>query len=95
MGAGDLQYGNSGMRQPPRFASAALSTYGTQLAVASLSFLSVLIAARALGPAGRGDVAFLATIAVLSSSLGIFGIDEANSNLAASEPRLRRALATN
>jgi len=81
--------------RPPRFSSAALATYGTQLGVAVVSFLSVLVVARALGPAGRGDVAFLTTIAVFSSTLGLFGIDEANANLAASEPGLRRALATN
>src|SRR5918994_4276730 len=82
-------------KRPPRFATAALSTYSTQLAVALLSFIGVVIVARGLGPAGRGDVALLTTITVLSSSLALFGIDEANVNLAGAEPRLRRALATN
>lgn len=79
----------------PRFAHAALETYATQLGVAVLSFASVLIAARALGPEGRGELALLTTMAVLTSSVGLLGIDEANVNLAGSEPRLRRALATN
>jgi O-antigen/teichoic acid export membrane protein len=82
-------------KRPPRFAAAALSTYTTQLAVALLSFVGVLIVARGLGPSGRGDVALLTTITVLSSSLALLGIDEANVNLAGVEPRPRRALATN
>ena len=57
--------------------------------------LNVLIVARALGPEGRGDVAFLTAIAWLTSNVAAFGIQEANANLAGAEPRLRRALATN
>ena len=86
---------HGGDARPPRFASAAISTYATQLTVALLSFVGVLIVARGLGPSGRGDVALLTTIAVLSSSLALLGLDEANVNLAGAEPRLRRALATN
>lgn len=85
----------SGELSKPRFASAALQTLGTQLGLALLSFGSVLIVARTLGAAGRGEVAFLTTIAVLSSTLGLLGIDDANVNLAGREPAHRRALATN
>ena len=54
-----------------------------------------MIVARALGPEGQGDVAFLTAIAWLTSNVAAFGIQEANANLAGAEPRLRRALATN
>lgn len=81
--------------RPPRFASAAAATLATRFAVAFLSFVSVLIVARALGPAGRGDVALLTTIAMVSSQLGRMGVEEANVNIAGAEPRTRAALATN
>jgi O-antigen/teichoic acid export membrane protein len=49
--------------QPPSFVSSALFTFGTQIAVAVLSLVNVLIVARALGPTGRGQIALLTTIA--------------------------------
>jgi O-antigen/teichoic acid export membrane protein len=79
----------------PSFVSAALQTYGTNLLVAFLSLLNVLIVSRTLGPVGRGDVVFLTAIAWLVSHLSTFGIQEANANLAGAEPKLRPALATN
>jgi O-antigen/teichoic acid export membrane protein len=48
-----------------------------------------------LGPTGRGEVAFLTAIAWFTSNLATLGVQEANANFAGSEPRLRRALATN
>lgn len=77
------------------FARAALTTYGTNFAVAVLSLVNVLIVARALGPEGRGDVAFAITVAVLSSSLAAFGVQEANANLAGTDPTLQARLASN
>src|SRR5438552_5960680 len=79
----------------PSFVSSALATWGSQLAVAVLSLANVLIVARALGATGRGDVAFLTTVAYLTSQLALLGVEQANINLASAEPRLRRALATN
>jgi O-antigen/teichoic acid export membrane protein len=79
----------------PRFASAALTTFATRLVVAALSFGSILVIARSLGPEGRGDVALLTAIATLSSQLAVLGVDEANVNLAGTDPRRRAALATN
>jgi O-antigen/teichoic acid export membrane protein len=70
-------------------------TYGTQVSAAFLSLFSVLIVARALGAEGRGQVAFLTAITFLTANLATVGVQEANANLAASDPRLRRALATN
>jgi O-antigen/teichoic acid export membrane protein len=76
-------------------ASATAITYGTNLAVAVLSLANVLIVSRALGPAGRGGVVFLTAMAFFTSSLASAGIEESNANFAASQPHLRRALATN
>jgi O-antigen/teichoic acid export membrane protein len=81
--------------QPPSFVSSALFTFGTQIAVAVLSLVNVLIVARALGPTGRGQIALLTTIAYLSSQVALFGVEQANINLAGIQPRSRRALATN
>lgn len=81
--------------QRPSFLTSAAQTYGTNLLVAVLSLVNVLIVARALGAAGRGDIAFLTAIAFITSNLATMGVQEANANLAGSEPRLRGALATN
>jgi O-antigen/teichoic acid export membrane protein len=85
----------AGASRPPPFARSALLTYGTQVSAAFLSLFSVLIVARALGAEGRGQVAFLTAITFLTANLSTFGVQEANANFAASDPRARRALATN
>ena len=77
------------------FARSAVLTYGTNVGAAFLSLANVLIIARALGAEGRGHVAFLTAIAWLVGSMATLGVQEANANFAAAEPRLRRALATN
>src|SRR5919198_372895 len=73
----------------------ASATYAAQLGAAVLSFANVLVVSRVLGPSGRGEVAYLTTIAVLSSNVALFGLQEANANIAASESERRRSLATN
>jgi O-antigen/teichoic acid export membrane protein len=75
--------------------SSVLQTYAANVGAAVFSLVNVLIVARALGPVGRGDVAFLTAIAWLTSNVAALGVQEANVNLAGAEPRLRRALATN
>jgi O-antigen/teichoic acid export membrane protein len=79
----------------PSFLQSALLTYGTTVSVAGLSLVNVLIVARTLGPAGRGEVAFLTTVAYLTSQLAILGIHQANVNFSGRDPGLRPALATN
>lgn len=81
-------------RRPSLIASASV-TYGTNLAVALLSLVNVLIVSRALGPTGRGDVVFLMTIAYLTAQLATFSIQESMGNLGGAEPKLRPALASN
>jgi O-antigen/teichoic acid export membrane protein len=70
-------------------------TYGANLGAAALSLVNVLVMARALGPSGRGDVAFLTTMAFLTTQLASFGVDQANVNFAGREPHLTPKLATN
>lgn len=82
-------------RRRTSFLRAAAGTYGTNLAVAVLSLVNVLIVARAIGATGRGEVAFLITIASLAGFFGAAGVQESNSNLGGSEPGLRPHLATN
>ena len=79
----------------PAFASAAVATYSTQVGAALLGFGNVLLVARVLGPAGRGEVAYLITIAVLPSTLALMGVEQANVNFASREPRLRSSLLAN
>jgi O-antigen/teichoic acid export membrane protein len=79
----------------PSFSAAAALMYGTNVAVAVLSLANVLITARSLGPEGRGDIALLTTIAMLTANLSAFGIHEANANIGGAEPDKRPALATN
>jgi O-antigen/teichoic acid export membrane protein len=90
MRAGD----GAGARRPSFFAAATF-TYGTNLAVAVLSLVNVLLVARTLGPSGRGGVAFLTAIAWFTSNLATLGVQEANANLAGAESTARRSLATN
>ena len=77
------------------FASAAAATFATNMVAAALSLANVLITARQLGPSGRGELAFLTTVAMLTAALSSFGVEEAHANLAATMPRVRRALASN
>jgi O-antigen/teichoic acid export membrane protein len=77
------------------FASSVATTYGANIGAAALALANVIITARALGPAGRGDVVFLTTIAMLTATLATLGIEEANGNLAGVAPATRRALASN
>lgn len=82
-------------RRRTSFLRAAAGTFGTNLAVALLSLVNVLIVARAIGATGRGDVAFLITIAALAGFFGTAGVQESNANIGGAEPALRPNLATN
>jgi O-antigen/teichoic acid export membrane protein len=82
---------------PPRpgFAGSALLTWSANVGSAFFSLGSILIVARVLGPDGRGRVALLTAIALLTANLATLGVQEANANLAASDPPARPSLATN
>jgi O-antigen/teichoic acid export membrane protein len=79
----------------PSLGSSAAFTFGRKLLVAVLSLVNVLIVARTLGPAGRGHVVFLTTLALILAQFASLSVQEANINLASREPGLRRALASN
>lgn len=79
-------------KRPP-LARSAFWTFGTNVGVAALSFFSVLITARALGVAGRGEVALLTTIAFLAAQLASVGVQQSNANLAARHPHRVPSLA--
>ncbi|HEX6420796.1 MAG TPA: oligosaccharide flippase family protein [Acidimicrobiales bacterium] len=79
----------------PPFARSAALTYGTNVAVATLSLVNVLITSRALGPEGRGHVAFLTTVGYLTAQLATIGVQEAIVNLAGRRPALSSTLAGN
>jgi O-antigen/teichoic acid export membrane protein len=81
--------------RPASLMRAAAGTYAANAAVALLSLVNVLVIARTLGPAGRGEVAFLIAVSMLSGHLVSLSLQEANANLAASEPQARPGLATN
>jgi O-antigen/teichoic acid export membrane protein len=95
-GTGDLPTTDDGSAPVgPSSVASTLLTFGTNVAVAVLSLANVLVVSRALGPDGRGDVAFLTTVSFLTSNLAMLGVQEANANFAARHPLHRRALATN
>lgn len=75
--------------------SRAATTFATNGGAAALSFLNVVVIAHALGPSGRGAVAFMIAIGVLTSHIAALSLQEANANLAGAETGLRPSLATN
>jgi O-antigen/teichoic acid export membrane protein len=58
-------------------------------------FVAVLILARALGPSGRGTIAFITVTALIAARVSGLGIEEATSVFVARRPEARGALLTN
>ncbi|MEA2482638.1 MAG: hypothetical protein QOC55_585 [Thermoleophilaceae bacterium] len=83
------------VERPASLMRAAAGTYAANAAVALLSLVNVLVIARTLGPSGRGEVAFLIAVSMLSGHLISLSLQEANANIAASDPHTRAGLATN
>ena len=77
------------------FLASAVATYATNITVAVLSLVNVLIVARALDPVGRGQIAFLTTVASLTAQLASLGIPQAVANKAGKRPELTPRLLTN
>ncbi len=76
-------------------AAYAIASYATNVGVATLGLANVLIVSRALGPAGRGEVAFMMTIASMTTFAAGFGVQTANAYFGGSAEQLRRRLASN
>ncbi|MGB2951836.1 MAG: oligosaccharide flippase family protein [Gaiellaceae bacterium] len=83
------------LARPAPIASAAMLRLGTVIGGAVLSLVNVLIVSRALGAVGRGDVVFFATVSTLTAHVSLFGVQEANANVAATDRDSRPALAAN
>jgi len=85
----------AGNTSRPSFAGSVLLTYGASVLASFLSLVSVIFTSRALGPEGRGTLAFLTTVAMLTSQLSSLGVEEASANVVGREPQRRSALGTN
>ncbi len=70
-----------------------IGTYGQQVAGAALGLVNVLIVSRALGPAGRGEVAFVLTMAMFVSQLSNLGVQTAVMNFGGRDRKLLPSLA--
>jgi O-antigen/teichoic acid export membrane protein len=70
-----------------------VATYGTSLLGSVLGLVNVLIISRTLGPTGRGEVAFMLTVAMLVSQLANLGIQSAVVNFGGADRRLLPRLA--
>jgi O-antigen/teichoic acid export membrane protein len=70
-----------------------IGTYGQQVAGAALGLVNVLIVSRALGPDGRGQVAFVLTMAMLVSQLSNLGVQTAVMNFGGRDRKLLPSLA--
>jgi O-antigen/teichoic acid export membrane protein len=68
---------------------------GQQVLGAAGYFISVLLLARALGPTGRGTVAFFIVVAMVTARVIALGVWEATTVFAAQRPERRGALLTN
>ena len=73
----------------------AVATYATSVGASVLGLANVLVVSRTLGPAGRGQVAFLTTISTLTALAVAMGVQSANAYFGASRAETRAALATN
>src|SRR2546423_2685808 len=77
------------------FRSSALMNYATNVGSSVLSLGNVLVIARTLDTTGRGQVAFLTTVAIIASSLAALGIPPATATFAGRRPALTGSLASN
>jgi O-antigen/teichoic acid export membrane protein len=88
-----IEAGPSGADRRPHMPSATALTYGTYIGASLCGLLNVIIIARVLGPAGRGEVAFLTTVAGILGFTSSLSVNEALVNRVASRPSERAALA--
>ena len=70
-----------------------IGTYGANVAGAVLGLVNVLIVSRTLGPEGRGQVAFVLTMAMLVSQLSNLGVQSAVMNFGGRDRKLLPSLA--
>src|SRR3954447_10949443 len=90
--AGVIEARRSGADRRPHMPFATALTYGTYVGASFCGLLNVLIIARVLGPAGRGEVAFLTTVAGILGFTSSLSVNEALANRVGSRPDERAAL---
>ena len=78
-----------------RFRSSAIMNYSTNVGASVLSLGNVLVIARTLDASGRGQVAFLTTVAIITSALANLGFPPATATFAGRRPQITGSLATN
>ena len=79
-------------RRPPML-RAAIQTYGSYLVASAGGLANVVLTARLLGASGRGEIAFLTTVASLIAFLASLSAYEAMINISGARPGERPALA--
>jgi O-antigen/teichoic acid export membrane protein len=77
------------------FRSSAIMNYATTVGASVLSLGNVLVIARTLNATGRGQIAFLTTVAIITASLAALGFAPATATFAGRRPELTGSLATN
>jgi O-antigen/teichoic acid export membrane protein len=80
-------------RDPAARGSALL--FWAQLAGNSGLFVALVVVTRALGPSGRGTIAFITVAAILLARIARLGVSEATTVFTAQRPAARPALLTN
>jgi O-antigen/teichoic acid export membrane protein len=81
--------------RPESLRGQTLGTFGANIAAAVLSLANVLVVARTLGAAGRGEVAFLIAVSTLVTWVASIGIQQANANIGGKRSATVPRLATN
>ncbi|MFI7544846.1 polysaccharide biosynthesis C-terminal domain-containing protein [Actinoplanes sp. NPDC049599] len=79
-------------RRPPMF-RATIQTYGSYLVASAGGLANVVLTARMLGASGRGEVAFLTSVAGMVAFLASLSAYEAMINISGALPERRPALA--
>ena len=84
-----------GIRVTDAFARGPAILFWAQVLGNAGLFVALVVVARALGPGGRGTIAFIAVTAILSARVTRLGVSDAAIVFAAQRPHLRPSLLTN
>jgi O-antigen/teichoic acid export membrane protein len=84
-----------GIRVTDAFARGPATLFWAQVLGNAGLFAALVVIARALGPEGRGTIAFIAVTAILSARVTRLGVSDASIVFAAQRPQLRPSLLTN
>lgn len=79
----------------PRFLGNVALTIGTRVALLACGIITAILTAKLLGPAGRGQYAYITTLGLIASQLGTMGLATNNARLAATDSTTIGPLAAN